>query len=454
MNNQMVTENSALNRRIRKHIYGKNQTFEIECSPGFSELCKKWAEQILANFLSPADYEKCSVQIKNGRVLIENAPFDVCHELLLRGQPFTDVKIQIVKGRCSSIDKLQNLLERIDWDLWVSDKTNITWDIRVDSLRSQLYNEKKLKTLCLEFLDRKFAQLNSDAPLPVGLDLNIEREVLSLSISLGGRTFWQRGLKNQLVHAAPLREDLAACLVSRMHDIGQSWGLPSRPDRVINPFCGTGTLLHESAIFLSGLGNLLNRSSDWTYLKLPFFRKSAFFDRLKKIRNVLKQSNTSHQSPMLFQAEDIQSEYSQAAYDWFESSNLMDYQPVRLEKMCVDSAKHADSFFSKDCHHLWIVSNPPFGLRLSNSSQGGTEALYRQYAERIANLSHPKESSAPFEHQTVLGVVLCPDEACWRIMQSRLKNWRQKCEHLTLGGLDIRAFYFGITQHSEASLVP
>lgn len=451
---QTSTENSTSIRRIRKHIYGKKQTFEVECPPGFSELCKKWVDQLLASFISPADSEKCSVQIKNGRVVIENAPFDVCHELLLRGQPFTDVKIQILKGRCSSSDKLQSLLERIAWDMWIPEKTNIDWDIRVDSLRSQLYNEKKLKTLCLDFLGRKFASDSATAPLPVGLDLNLEREVLSLSLSLGGRTFWQRGLKNQVVHAAPLREDLAACIVSRMRDIGQSWGLAHRPDQVINPFCGTGTLLHESAILLSGLGHVLDRSTKWTYLHLPFCRKPALFDRLKKIQNEIRQSNACSQSPILFQAEDIQAEYSQAAYDWFEQSNLMSYQPVRLEQMCIDSANHTDKTFSGEFHHLWIVSNPPFGLRLSNSSQGGTATLYRQFADRIGRLRQQKKSYPPLANQTVLGVVLCPDEDCWRIMQSMLKNWKQKCEHLTLGGLDIRAFYFGIEERSDASFVP
>ncbi|MEY2988307.1 MAG: hypothetical protein RJB13_1828, partial [Pseudomonadota bacterium] len=191
-------------RRIRKHVHGKTHTFEIECAPGFTELCKRWCEQLWKDSPLFSKHADCTVVIKNGRLLIENTPFDFCHDLLLRGQPFTDIKIHIFRGRCSNEEKLRSHLLSIPWELWIPADKKIDWDLRVDSIRSQLYNEKKIKTLCQEFLTKRNTTLSGADKQRIAVDFILEREVLSISLSLGGRDFWQRKQKEHLSHAAPL----------------------------------------------------------------------------------------------------------------------------------------------------------------------------------------------------------------------------------------------------------
>ena len=441
-------------RRIRKHIHGKTHTFEIECAPGFTELCKRWCDQLWSESPTHAKHPECAALVKNGRLVIENAPFDYCHDLLLRGQPFTDVKIQIFRGRCSNEDKLISHLNSIPWEIWIPQDKKIAWDLRIDSLRSQLYNEKKIKLLFHKFLEQRFARPSTTEDQDIALDLNLEREVLTVSLSLGGRNFWQRKQKESLSHTAPLREDIAACLIIRMHELGVLWGLGHPPQCVLNPFCGTGTLLHESALFLAHIGNMLDQSNTWSYPHLPFYKKAAFLYREKRILNEVKQSFLESENLVTFRAEDLQPDCVSAAQEWFESTGIQNFMPHRAESKCHNSVvpHPLDGLtIPRDNGLGWIVSNPPFGIRLSNNSQGGTENLYRDFAQRIASLSNTNSSMRPIERLSWLGVVLCPNEDCWRIVQRTLSNWQQKCEHFTLGGLDIRAVYFGHVVKGAAS---
>lgn len=433
-------------RRIRKHVHGKSHTFEIECAPGFIELCKRWCEQLWRVFPAAEKHPDCLAVIKNGRLLIENAPFDFCHDLLLRGRMFTDVKIQIFRGRCSNEEKLLSHLQNIPWELWIPTHENIVWDIRVDSLRSQLYNESRIKTHISEYLGKMAQTTSAQESQQLGLDIHLEREVLSVWLSLGGRHFWQRKTKEHLSHAAPLREDIAACLIARMSEIGNVWGLGGQPQRVLNPFCGTGTLLHEAAIFLSKTENLLDRPNDWAYLKLPFYRKAAFLDREKRILGESRERIADDTTIPVLIGEDLQPECVSITQLWFDSPAVKNFLKIKTEIMCRNSAELLSKNELTMSDRLgWIVSNPPFGIRLSNNAQGGTENLYRKFAQRVAALHTLKRKNEELQCDAWLGFVLCPDETCWRIFQSTLSEWNQKCEHFTLGGLDIRVFYFGIS---------
>jgi 23S rRNA G2445 N2-methylase RlmL len=189
---------------------------------------------------------------------------------------------------------------------------------------------------------------------------------------------------------------------------------------------------------------MLNRSDEWCYLHLPFFKKAAFFDREKRLLNVAKQMFSDEQNSVVFSAEDLQPDCVSAAQLWFETTGIQNLIPHIVEAKCQNSAvPHPLELVPANNSLGWIVSNPPFGIRLSNNSQGGTENLYRDFSNRIVSLTNKTSSSHSSEMKSWLGVVLCPDEDCWRILQSRLSGWHQKCEHFMLGGLDIRAFYFG-----------
>ncbi|MBM3382616.1 MAG: hypothetical protein FJY29_09280 [Betaproteobacteria bacterium] len=438
MKNSKASTAVNIERRIRKHIHARPQTFEIEAPPGFLELCERFARRIVSEH-PETEKSQCKVKDKNGRLQIENAPFELCHDLLLFGLPFTDVKILLHRGRCSSEEKLQAILDGIEWHLWIPTEANIVWDLRVDSLRSQLYNETRIKEQTLRTLKLKHKKNTSASPLHVGLDLHLERESLEILLSLGGRDYWQRGAKNDLKHAAPLREDLAACLVLRLSELYSDWQSEIRPPALVwNPFCGTGTLLHETALLLGRLGRVEGNKSSWCYPLLPFFKKTSFHYREKKAKALLSGENQNAQS-VFFRGEEKSQALVDTTLTWLNEHGIPEHLHPRVEIVCRDSTlidKDDAQLTTHNC--IWLLANPPFGIRLSNASQGGTEKLYRDFAQRILEAGKVMMRSDKF----LSGVVLCAHEETWQVLKKCLSGWRQRCEHFTLGGLDIRAFYF------------
>jgi 23S rRNA G2445 N2-methylase RlmL len=424
-------------RRIKKHIHGRAQTFEIESPPGFLELCERVCSKLIAG-MPAANTSTIGIKTKNGRLQIENAPFELCHELLLLGLPFADVKVLVFRGRCSSDEKLQAILEAIDWEMWIPSDRNITWDLRVDSSRSHLYNESRIKEKVQKLLSAKYTAHNTFSELQLSLDFRLERESLEVLLSLGGRNYWQRGHKKTLRHAAPLREDLAACLVHRLSELQSEWTEVRSPSLVWNPFCGTGTLLHESALFLAGCGRALGDTNNWPYKQLPFFKAASFQHREKKIRTSLRDRDAKSES-VFFLGEDKVSELVSATLNGFKIMSEEFPLDHKAEVLCHDSTLHSESDSQVAVHsNVWLLANPPFGMRLSNASQGGTEKVYEEFAKRIRSVGKTMLDS----NRQLNGVVLCASEENWLTLKKILGGWRQRCEHFTLGGLDIRAFYF------------
>ncbi|NBW81028.1 hypothetical protein EBR21_04670 [bacterium] len=211
------------------------------------------------------------------------------------------------------------------------------------------------------------------------------------------------------------------------------------PTHVLNPFCGTGTLLHESALMISRTAHLLSESFRLPYLYLPFFKDKAFAHvRKKKMDNVELLAN-KNVKPVSYIGEDLDQGLCTATEKWFVEAQSKIQTAATVTCFQVDSCKQSNkiSNFSKT-DSLWILANPPFGLRLSNDSRGGSEKVYQLFGSRLSEMM----SSLAKQNTKACGVVLCPDEDTWRAVQKELRQFEQVCEHLTLGGLDIRALYF------------
>lgn len=430
-----------LDRRIRKHVHAQLHTVECLIPPGFTDLALRFGERILSRQLASADVQGApQIKIHRGHVRFEAVSMDQLHTLLLEGVLFTEVKIRLMRSRCSSEEKLTQILSEFEWDLWLPAK-NLEWDIRVDSTHSQLYHEGKIKRIFLETMKTvwPYSERSKQDPLRIGIDVNLEREVLEIFLSVGGRDYWKLGQKQTFQHAAPLREDIAACLVERLSELSRESFKTPEPTYVLNPFCGTGTLLHAVALHTAQCGRILSSTSDWLYTELPFFRKQAFEHLLKKKTTDLRSRRDSlNLLPIRFSGEDIDNRLCTAARTWFEQQKISEFIHAQAE---VSNQNSCDDQLSLDVNRhdktVWILANPPFGQRLSNDFQGGTEKLYESFGNRLnKNFSQFKKHSV-----SACAVVLCPDEATWRILSRELKGLQQICEHLTLGGLDIRALY-------------
>lgn len=441
MKGETAASDKNIARRIRKHIHAQTHTIECLVPAGFGELGKRTALKILENQPETGANGSCPAKIRNGRVRIEEVPFDAIHCLLAEGEIFSEIGLRILRTRCTNETKLMQVLQETEWDLWLPDSAASNFNIRVLSQSSQMYHEARIKRLLQEYFRKIFPARGQEhdcaaADKTVELDVILERDVLEIFVCISGRDFWKRGHKAGLRHAAPLREDIAACLVRRLAELsGSKLGL-DRPRLVLNPFCGTGTLLHEAALFSWRCGRLLNSRYELPYMSLPFFKKQAFEHvlRTKKSRIV----NQEEAFRTTFIGEDLDKSLCRNTQEWFEQSSLNLSMKFLYETKITDSCAVDSGLVQvKEGEGVWIFANPPFGVRLAARSQGGPEEIYKLFALRIKNIF----DSCYKNKISACAVVLCPDEKTWKKVRQICKDFHQECEHFSLGGLDIRAVF-------------
>ncbi|PLR41357.1 bifunctional 23S rRNA (guanine(2069)-N(7))-methyltransferase RlmK/23S rRNA (guanine(2445)-N(2))-methyltransferase RlmL [Chimaeribacter californicus] len=121
-----------------------------------------------------------------------------------------------------------------------------------DEIRNSQYGALKVKDAIVDSFTRKIDQRPNVAKQQPDIRVNVflQRDTASVALDLSGDGLHQRGYRD-LTGAAPLKENLAAAIVMRS---GWAAGTP-----LLDPMCGSGTLLIEGAMIASDRAPGLHR---------------------------------------------------------------------------------------------------------------------------------------------------------------------------------------------------
>lgn len=175
---------------------------------------------------------------------------------------------------------------------------------------------------------------NPDVPINVHIsDLNV-----TISLDISGYSLHQRGYRKPN-HKAPLNEALAAGILYLSGWTGQN--------NLIDPMCGTGTILFEAAMIARNLAPRMNNSFA--------FEKWPNFDAV--LWNKIKKELKGEEEPSFFKYKgyDISKRTIEGAREAAEFLGLSD----SIEFECSDFFK-TDNVLDEGV----IVTNPPYGERL------------------------------------------------------------------------------------------
>jgi putative N6-adenine-specific DNA methylase len=171
--------------------------------------------------------------------------------------------------------------------------------------------------------------------------VRLVNDLCTISIDSSGELLHRRGYR-QAVAKAPLRETLAAGLL-----LASGWkpGIP-----LIDPFCGSGTIPIEAAMIARGIAPGINRS--FAFQKWSGFKVEAYNAMLNTVRKNIKTSQTPIYA----------SDRDQGAVEMATAN-------------AARTGVHQDIHFA--CHALsnlhaqpgpgWIITNPPYGVRVSSA---------------------------------------------------------------------------------------
>ncbi|WP_048639972.1 bifunctional 23S rRNA (guanine(2069)-N(7))-methyltransferase RlmK/23S rRNA (guanine(2445)-N(2))-methyltransferase RlmL [Brenneria goodwinii] len=134
-------------------------------------------------------------------------------------------------------------VQAIDWSTIFSvDKTfAVHFTGTNEDIRNSQYGALKVKDAIVDSFSRKTGQRPDVAKQQPDIRINVflQRDTVSVALDLSGDGLHQRGYRD-LAGLAPLKENLAAAIVLRS---GWQKGTP-----MIDPMCGSGTLLIEAAM--------------------------------------------------------------------------------------------------------------------------------------------------------------------------------------------------------------
>lgn len=217
------------------------------------------------------------------------------------------------------------------------------------------------KAVCARLFEKYCVKTLPESGERYKVEIAILKDHVTVTLDTSGEGLHRRGYRG-LVGEAPLKETLAAAILEL-----SVWN-PSRP--LVDVFCGTGTIAIEGALMALNIASGKNRKFDFTEWKC--FDKSIF-DRVKE---------------QAIANERLDTEVRISGFDIDENQLKLARKHAReagVEKYIHFQKADMRDFSSRFSHGV-IVSNPPYGERLSDRRE--IEVLYRDYGKMVRSLDN------------------------------------------------------------------
>jgi len=201
----------------------------------------------------------------------------------------------------------------------------------------------------------------------VAIQCRIEHDEVTLSLDLTGEPLWKRGYRSETAKA-PLREDLALALL-----LSSGWD-PTTP--LVDPFCGSGTILIEAA--RHALGLLPGSGRSFLFEALPFFDRQRFLAARDSLEAEMRRPDAS---PVI-RGADRDAGATEAARNNADRGQVG--HVVTVEQAAISKATVFDVLKEGSEKHGAVVSNPPHGHRVGDPRT--LQRLYQSLGHRIGEL--------------------------------------------------------------------
>ena len=332
-------------------------------------LCAVGAEKILGNEIKHLGYK-----LKGnapGRVIFEgddNAMFK-CNLCLRTADRLF---LQMASYHAEDFDQLFDGVYKIDWQDFFKKDSKIIID-KVRCYRSKLNSEHAIQSIVQKAIYQKLTEKFHMSSMPESGDestvrVYMDQDQALILLDLSGLPLHKRGYRVD-GGIAPLRETVAAVLLQEM-----MW---RRKTPLHDPFCGSGTIAIEAALYAYNVAPGFGRR--FALEKLPIFNKEKSLEirnqEAEKIRTDVEVRITG-------------SDISQEAVD--RAKKNAEYACVMagraLQSIGSDAKIIRPDFIQADFAELsapyengLIIANPPYGERLGDEAEAAD--LYKKMDE-------------------------------------------------------------------------
>jgi 23S rRNA (guanine2445-N2)-methyltransferase / 23S rRNA (guanine2069-N7)-methyltransferase len=266
---------------------------------------------------------------------------------------------------CQNEQDLYQGVHAIDWQRHIGVGASLAIDARISSqtLTHERYAAQRAKD---GIVDRLRAQTGTrpdvDVEKPdVRINLHVRKDKADIAIDLGGGSLHKRGWRQEQGEA-PIKENLAAAMLYR----GKWLEVYQAGGAIIDPMCGSGTLLIEAALMAADEAPGLHRHQNAAPSQWLGF-EGALWTALCHEAKLRAERGRAGLMPV-FTGYDNQSEVLRKAIANCDRAGLADL--IRFERQPVSALKAPPQ--SKGL----VVCNMPYNQRLQ-----ADQALYRETGE-------------------------------------------------------------------------
>ncbi len=270
------------------------------------------------------------------------------------------VVVRVDEFHASTFHELERRAKKIEWSRFLS--SNQTARFRVTCRKSKLYHSDAVaERLGKAVVAAVGAKIESDADDESESEsqlfiVRIVDDECTISVDSSGALLHRRGYR-QAVAKAPLRETLAAAML-----YGSGWDMKSP---LVDPMCGSGTIAIEAAMIARKIAPGVNRT--FAFEQWPDHDAKAWQEMTEKAR-----VDALQKAPGQIVASDRDTGAISAAGDNAERAGVA--ADVDLSIRSISAAEFPDT-------PGWVVSNPPYGVRVGESAP--LRNLYAQIGKII-----------------------------------------------------------------------
>ncbi len=302
------------------------------------------------------------INVENGRVSFMGTLRDIPRaNIWLRTAERVLVKMGEFKAM--SFEELFEKTKALPWEDWIPEEGNFIVDGK--SIKSQLYSisdsQRIVEKAIVERLKTKYPVEWFEKSGPrYRVEVALLKDIATLTIDTSGEGLHKRGYRDR-AGDAPIKETLAAAMVMLSY-----WN----KDRVLlDPFCGSGTILIEAAMIGKNIAPGLDRKFDaenWDVVPNNYWSE----EKIEAKRKI------DHDTTLHLLGADTDKRSILRARDNAANVGLED-----------DIA-----FFMKDMRDVdlqeeygVVITNPPYGERMGEREE--VELLYKDFGKKFRELS-------------------------------------------------------------------
>lgn len=249
-----------------------------------------------------------------------------------------------------SADAYYYSLSRLPWEDYMTLDTRFSIQVTqsVPMFRNTMFAAQRAKDALVDrFRKREGKRPSVGREQPdITFFVHLSQNGMEVSIDSSGAPLNQRGYRTE-TNIAPINELLAAGLVALSR-----W---KHTTPLLDPMCGSGTLLIEAAMQACDIPSQINRK-EFAFEKWNDYDQDLFVTIRKAMLNRVKECFV----PLV--GYDKAPSAVRKAQQNIEAANLSDYISIRRRDFFKTQKEHPDQ-------HLHVLTNPPYGERLAVDAQ-------------------------------------------------------------------------------------